>query len=97
PQHDLINRDNKVVGHLLQIQEGGENVSEANVGDQMAIAIKGPTAGRQVNEGDEYWINVPESHARRILEDKLLSGTEMDALNDLIEIKRRLVNKYWAI
>jgi len=97
PQHDLINRDNKVIGHLLQIQEGGENVSEANVGEQMAIAIKGPTAGRQIKEGDELWINVPESHARRILDDKLLSGTEMDALNDLIEIKRRLVNKYWAI
>jgi len=97
PLHDLINRDNKVIGHLLQIQEGGENVPEANVGDQMAIAIKGPTAGRQVKEGDEYWINVPESHTRRIIEDKLLSGTEMDALNELIDIKRRLVNKYWAI
>ncbi|MCK4849658.1 MAG: translation initiation factor IF-2, partial [Candidatus Heimdallarchaeota archaeon] len=97
PQHDLINRDNKVVGHLLQIQEEGENVSEANVSDQMAIAIKGPTAGRHIKEGDELWINVPESHARRILNEKILSGTEMDALNELIEIKRRLVNKYWAI
>jgi translation initiation factor 5B len=97
PQQDLINRDNKVIGHILQIQEGGENVSEANVGDQMATAIRGPTAGRQINEGDELWVNVPESHVRRILGDKLLSGTEMDALNELIEIKRRLVNKYWAI
>ena len=86
-----------MIGHILQIQEGGENVSEANVGDQMATAIKGPTAGRQINEGDELWVNVPESHARRILGDKLLSGTEMDALNELIEIKRRVVNKYWAI
>ncbi len=97
PQVDLINRDNKVIGHLLQIQDRGENLSEAKVSDQVAIAVKGPTAGRQISEGDELWVNVPEPHARKILEDKILSGSEMDALNEIIEIKRRTVNKYWAI
>jgi translation initiation factor 5B len=97
PQVDLINRDNKVIGHLLQIQNRGENLSEAKVSDQVAIAIKGPTAGRQISEGDELWVNVPEPHARKILKDKVLSGSEMDALSEIIEIKRRTVNKYWAI
>jgi translation initiation factor 5B len=97
PQVDLVNRDNKVIGHLLQIQERGENLSEAKVGDQVAIAIKGPTAGRQVKEDDELWVNVPEPHARKILTDKILSGSEIDALNELVDIKRRTVNKYWAI
>ncbi|MHA2053297.1 MAG: translation initiation factor IF-2, partial [Candidatus Hodarchaeales archaeon] len=75
PQVDLINRDNKVIGHLLQIQNRGENLSEAKVSDQVAIAIKGPTAGRQISEGDELWVNVPEPHARKILKDKVLSGS----------------------
>ena len=97
PQVDLINRDNKVIGHLLQIQDRGENLSEAKVSDQVAVAIKGPTAGRQIKEDDELWVNVPEPHVRKILKDKVLSGSEMDALNELIEIKRRTVNKYWAI
>jgi translation initiation factor 5B len=96
-QVDLVNRDNKVIGHLLQIQERGENLSKANVGDQVAIAIRGPTAGRQVKEDDELWVNVPEPQARKILSDKILSGSEIDALNELVEIKRRTVNKYWAI
>jgi translation initiation factor 5B len=96
PKVDLINRDNKVIGHLLQIQDRGENLPKAEVSNQVAIAIKGPTAGRQINEDDELWVNVPETHARKILADKILSGSEMDALSELIEIKRRTVNKYWA-
>jgi hypothetical protein len=50
-----------------------------------------------VKEDDELWVNVPEPHARKILTDKILSGSEIDALNELVDIKRRTVNKYWAI
>ncbi|MHA2075770.1 MAG: translation initiation factor IF-2 [Candidatus Hodarchaeales archaeon] len=97
PQIGLVDRENKRIGQLIQIQDSGKNVSEAKVGSQVAAAIKGPTAGRQIKEGDELYVDVPESHARRIIEQKALSGTEMDALNELIEIKRRVINKYWAI
>ena len=97
PQVDLVDRDNKVIGHLLQIQDRGENLSEAKTGEQVAIAIEGPTAGRQIKEDDELWVNIPEPQARKIITDEILSGSEIDALNELIEIKRRTVNKYWAI
>lgn len=97
PQVYLVDRENKRIGQLLQIQDSGKNVPEAKVGTQMAVAIKGPTAGRQIKEDDELYVDVPEPHARRIIEQKVLSNTEMDALNELIEIKRRIINKYWAI
>ncbi|MHA2203593.1 MAG: translation initiation factor IF-2, partial [Candidatus Hodarchaeales archaeon] len=97
PQLNLIDRENKKIGFLLQIQESGTNISQAKVTDQVAVAIRGPTAGRQIKEGDELWIDVPESDARKVLEEKMLSGTEMDALTELVEIKRRTVNKYWAL
>ena len=97
PQLNLVDRENKRIGFLLQIQESGENISQAKVTDQVAVAIRGPTAGRQIKEGDELWIDVPEPDARRIIEEKILSDTEMDALTELIEIKRRTVNKYWAL
>ncbi len=97
PQIYLVDRENKRIGQLLQIQDSGKNIPEAKVGSQVAVAIKGPTAGRQIKEDDELFVDVPEPHARRIIEKKSLSGTEMDALNELIEIKRRTVNKYWAI
>ncbi|UCG03714.1 MAG: translation initiation factor IF-2 [Candidatus Heimdallarchaeota archaeon] len=97
PQLNLIDRENKKIGFLLQIQESGKNISQAKVTDQVAVAIRGPTAGRQIKEGDELWIDVPEPDARKIMEEKILSGTEMDALAELVEIKRRTVNKYWAL
>lgn len=97
PQVYLVDRENKRIGQLLQIQDSGKNVPEAKVGTQMAVAIKGPTAGRQIKEDDELYVDVPEPHVRRIIEQKALSNTEMDALNELIEIKRRTINKYWAI
>ncbi|MFX1285283.1 MAG: translation initiation factor IF-2 [Promethearchaeota archaeon] len=97
PQNDLINRENKKIGHLLQIQDRGNTIPQAKVSDQVAVAIRGPTAGRQIREGDELWVDVPESDARKITEQKILSGTEMDALTEIIEIKRRTVNKYWAL
>lgn len=97
PQVSLINRDNKRIGQLLQIQESGKNIPEAKVSDQVAVAIRGPTAGRQIKEDDELWIDVPELDARKMLGQKMISGTEMDALTELVEIKRRTVNKYWAV
>ncbi|MFX1506945.1 MAG: translation initiation factor IF-2 [Promethearchaeota archaeon] len=97
PQLNLIDRENKKIGFLLQIQESGKNITQAKVTDQVAVAIRGPTAGRQIKEGDELWVDVPESDARKIIEEKILSGTEMDALTELVEIKRRTVNKYWAL
>lgn len=97
PQTNLINRENKRIGFLLQIQDSGKNIPQAKVSDQVAVAIRGPTAGRQIKEGDELWVDVPESDARKITEQKMLSGSEMDALTELIEIKRRTVNKYWGL
>jgi len=97
PQTYLVNRENKRIGLLLQIQDRGKNVTEAKVNDQVAIGIRGPTAGRQIKEGDELWVDVPEPDARKMIEEKFISGTEMDALTELIEIKKRTVNKYWAL
>ncbi|MHA1973790.1 MAG: translation initiation factor IF-2 [Candidatus Hodarchaeales archaeon] len=97
PQTYLVNRENKRIGLLLQIQDKGKNVSKAKVNDQVAIGIRGPTAGRQVKEGDELWVDVPEPDARKMIEEKFISGTEIDALTELIEIKKRTVNKYWAL
>lgn len=98
PQVNLIDRDNNRIGFLLQIQDQGKNLHEAKVGEQVAVAIRGPTAGRQINEDDELWVDLPEPDARKILEHKLISGTEHDALQEILEIKRRMSgNKYWGL
>ena len=95
---NLVDLDNKRIGHILQIQDKGENLKEVKPGTQVAVSIRGPTVGRQIKEGDELFVDLPESHAKglRQLRD-LLSGSESDALEDLAEIKRRTVRKFWGM
>ncbi|MHA1166956.1 MAG: translation initiation factor IF-2, partial [Candidatus Hodarchaeales archaeon] len=94
----LIKSDNSKIGHILQIQNSGESVKSASVGEQVAVSIKGPTVGRQIKQGDELYVDLSESNCRTLLEAKnYLSATELEALNELIEIKRLHVSKFFAM
>ena len=65
------------VGLLKSIQDGGEDVDEARTGEQVAVSIDGPTVGRQIKEGDELWVEIPEKHAK-ILEQELTEDITAD-------------------
>ena len=85
------------VGQLNGIQEQGEDVSEARAGKRVSVAIDGPTVGRQIDEGDELWIDLPEKHAK-ILEQELSSeipGDELEALQSYLDKKRRR-DPFWG-
>jgi translation initiation factor 5B len=85
------------VGQLKSIQDEGEDVDEAARGDRVAVSIDGPTVGRDVEEGDELWTDLPEKHAK-ILEQELtadLSGTEREVLRQYLE-KRRNRDPFWG-
>jgi translation initiation factor 5B len=84
-------------GLLKSIQNEGEDVDEARMGDRVAISIDGPTVGRQIEEGDELWTEIPEKHAK-ILEQELLEdiwGDEREALDQYLE-KRRNRDPFWG-
>ncbi|SDM97652.1 translation initiation factor 5B [Halogranum gelatinilyticum] len=85
------------VGQLNGIQEQGEDVSQARAGKRVSVAIDGPTVGRQIDEGDELWIDLPEKHAK-ILEQELSSeipGDELEALQSYLDKKRRR-DPFWG-
>jgi len=85
------------VGSLKGIQEQGEDVDEARAGNRVSVAIDGPTVGRQIVEGDELWIEIPEKHAK-ILEQELKEEIPMDereALNQYLE-KQRKRDPFWG-
>ncbi|WP_435359546.1 translation initiation factor IF-2 [Haloarchaeobius sp. DFWS5] len=89
--------DPKRVGQLKGIQEQGDDVDEARAGDRVSVAIDGPTVGRQINENDELWIELPEKHAK-ILEQELKEEIPMDereALSFYLE-KRRKIDPFWG-
>ncbi len=85
------------VGELSGIQEQGDDVSEARAGSRVSVAIDGPTVGRQIDEGDELWIELPEKHAK-ILEQELkgeIPADELEALSGYLA-KRRKRDPFWG-
>lgn len=98
PRVNLVRTDNKRVGLILQIQSEGKTVAEAKEGEQVAISIRGPTVGRQIREGDQLLTNIPESHAKRLQEhfSDMLTPSELETLEELINLKRTYQSKFWA-
>lgn len=89
--------EHRSIGVLKGIQDEGEDVDEARAGNRVSVAIDGPTVGRQIDEGDELWVELPETHAK-ILEQELgeaIPPDERDALQMYLERKRR-TDPFWA-
>jgi translation initiation factor 5B len=85
------------VGLMKGIQDEGEDVDEARAGERVAVSIDGPTVGRQIEEGDELWTEIPEKHAK-ILEQELKEEIPMDereALNMYLD-KHRKRDPFWG-
>jgi translation initiation factor 5B len=95
---NVTNNYGEKVGTVMQIQDKGENLQIANAGQSVAVSIKGPTVGRQIKEGDILYVDIPESHAKK-LQKKLIheiSIDEKEALEEFLDIKRK-ENKFWAL
>jgi translation initiation factor 5B len=101
PKTKLIDGKNLRIGTVLQVQDKSENIQEATVGMQVAVSIEGPTIGRQVDVGDELYIDLNESDAIALQNPEvkmLLSASEIGALNDIIDIKRKFSGmKFWGL
>jgi translation initiation factor 5B len=94
---NVAKKDGTVVGKIKGIQSEGENVGEAKVGMEVAVAIEGPVVGRQIKENEMLYVDVPEKHAK-ILEHELydsLKDHEIETLESFLEIKRKN-DPFWA-
>jgi len=93
----LMREDGARVGTLKGMQDRGENVSEIGAGKEVAVSIDGPTVGRQINEGDVLYVDVPEKHAK-VMEQELydaLDQSERLMFDEFLTIKRK-DNPFWA-
>jgi translation initiation factor 5B len=99
PKTNLIHPDNRRAGTIHQLQDKGKTVPEARIGAEVAVSIKGVTVGRQIDEGDILYIDLPESMVIKLnqeLKDKLTSD-ELDILQELLQIKRKHVSPFWGV
>jgi translation initiation factor 5B len=97
PKNTLTKEDGRNVGEILQIQDKGKAVSEANVGMQVAVSLSKATVGRHIHEGETFYVRIPETHAKLLLtkfQDRL-TPEEIEALNEFIEIMR-IESPFWA-
>ncbi|MGI0025939.1 MAG: translation initiation factor IF-2, partial [Nitrososphaera sp.] len=87
----VINEEGKKVGNIHQVQESGKTIEEATVGMQVAVSIKGPTIGRQINEGDIFYTDFNGSQAKQLLErfSHRLNEQEKAIVDLVVAMKRR--------
>jgi translation initiation factor 5B len=90
-------KDGKKVALVKEIQENKENVASATAGKSVAVSLVGPTAGRQVSEGDVLYTALTEEQFRALrAAAKLLSEPEKQIMRDIAEQMRR-DNPLWGV
>ena len=85
------------VGVVKGIQDQGEDVDEARAGNRVSVSIDGPTVGRDIEEGDELWVDLPEKHAK-VLDQELseeIPADEREALKAYLDVMRKR-DPFWG-
>ena len=94
---NLIKTDGKKVGHLKSMQLRQESIREADAGLEVAISIEGATVGRQVEVGDDLFVDIPERHVK-VLEKEMLKTLNVSTQEILGEFTtmRRKSDPFWG-
>jgi translation initiation factor 5B len=98
PKYPLVDENGRRIGEVMQIQDKGKDLEEATKGMQVAVSIDKGIVGRNVVEGQNLTVDVPERHVK-ILQSKLtaeLTPEENELLSNLIQLKRRQ-NPIWGL
>ncbi|NLI74676.1 MAG: translation initiation factor IF-2 [Euryarchaeota archaeon] len=95
PGQALLNMEGNEVGRIRSIRSGEEVVREAIQGQEVAIAIEGPTVGRQINVEDILYIDLREIALKEIQSIDLNFDDKM-VLEETIEIKRKQ-DRFWGM
>jgi translation initiation factor 5B len=87
----VINENGKKVGSIHQVQESGKAIEEATKGMQVAVSIKGPVIGRQINEEDVFYTDLNSRQAKMLIErfNHRLNEEEKEALENILKLKRK--------
>ncbi len=88
PGQRLMREDGRVIGVIKSIRTQDQSLKEAKMGEEVAIAIEGPTVGRQIKPNDVLYVDIPESHARKLFSMEL-SFEEREVLEEVARIKRK--------
>ncbi|MBW2984190.1 translation initiation factor IF-2 [Candidatus Woesearchaeota archaeon] len=93
----MMKADGSRLSEVKGLQQEQENIEKAERGKQVAVSMGKVTIGRQINEGDILYSDVPEEDFRKLKElKKHLSKEEIALLKEIANIKRK-ENPVWGI
>ncbi|AGN27142.1 translation initiation factor IF-2 [Candidatus Methanomassiliicoccus intestinalis] len=95
PGQSLIDIGGNTVGKIRSIRDGEESIKEAIQGDEKAVAIDGPTVGRQINEEDILYVDLRETSIKEMEKMDITEDDRM-VIEELKEIKRK-TDKFWGM
>ena len=87
----IINKNGDLVGVIASMEDKGETLPDISRGQRVAMAIDDAVVGKDFDEGDELFIDIPEKHYKfieREFKDKLTED-EFETLYEFLEIKRK--------
>lgn len=90
--YSLMREDGSLIGKVESMQDKGENLKSASKGQKVAMAIKNAVFGRDFEEGEVLYVDIPENHYK-ILESEFkgkLNDDESDILHEIENIKRKV-------
>ncbi|SDA40754.1 translation initiation factor IF-2 [Methanobrevibacter millerae] len=88
---NVINKNGDFVGVIASMEDKGETLPDISRGQRVAMAIDNAVVGKDFDEGDELFIDIPEKHYKfieREFKDKLTED-EFETLYEFVEIKRK--------
>ncbi|MFH0849566.1 MAG: translation initiation factor IF-2 [Candidatus Bathyarchaeota archaeon] len=98
PNVNMVNSQGARLGRISQIQDSGKAIPRADAGMEVAVAMPQPILGRHIKERDVLYVDIPERDAK-LLRTKFaarLTETELQALMELVEMKRK-TDVLWAV
>ncbi len=94
---ELMKKDGKPIGKVKSIQIEGENATQVEAKNQVAISLPDVTMGRQAFEGDVIYSNMDEDDFKKLKTlKKHLNDSEILVLKEIAEIKRK-TNPLWGV
>lgn len=95
PGQTLLNTEGVDIGKIRSIRSGEDAVKEAIQGQEVAVAIEGPTVGRQIDVEDILYVDLRETVVKEMAKMDLNPDDRM-TLEETLEVKRK-VDKFWGM
>ena len=93
----LMKDDGNPLTSVKAMKDGKDTVTIAEKGKQLAMSMDHVTIGRQVNEGDFLYSDIPEEDFKKLkILKQHLSKMEIEVLKEIAEIKRKN-NPVWGV